>query len=283
MKKVLTNMLLLLIGVVQFGYASGKQSNAATNSYTDSGQGQPLVLIHPFPTDQRIWQPQVKELQKHYRVVTLDLQGFGQASPADGQAITMTQYADQVKQVLDKLHIKKAIIGGESMGGYVSLAFYAKYPDSVSGLILSDTQAIADTSQQQAKRERDAVDALENGTLKQISGFLPKAVAKTTSPALLKQIKSIMTAQAKEAYASGMRGMGLRYDTSSLLANSKLPILIITGDDDNIISPAQSQNMHELAVNSQLVVIKGAGHLTNVEKPAVWNKAVEKYFKEDNE
>ena len=99
-----------------------------TISYTDTGSGKPLILIHAFPTDQQLWNQQIAPLKKHFRVITLDLWGFGQSAPTDGKAITMPQYADEVNALLEHLHIQHAIIGGESMGGYISLAFLQKYP-----------------------------------------------------------------------------------------------------------------------------------------------------------
>lgn len=129
-------------------------------SYTDMGKGEPLILIHAFPTDKRLWNPQQKVLKSYFRIITLDLWGFGQSSPVNSKAVTMIQYADEVKQLLDQLHIQKAIIGGESMGGYVALAFLEKYPNNVSGLVLSDTQSISDNKKTKIKRESAAQDVL---------------------------------------------------------------------------------------------------------------------------
>lgn len=133
----------------------------------------------------------------------------------------MTEYADEVKQLLDQLHIQKAIIGGESMGGYIALAFLQKYPASVSGFL-----------------------------------------------------QNILEAQPATAVASALRGMARREDTSDVLAATQLPVLIITGDQDAVILPQQSQNMHHLTKNSKLVTITHAAHLSSVEQPVVWNQAV---------
>ena len=252
--------------------------NAATvssfMSYSDVGEGEPLVLIHAFPTDERLWEPQRAGLKQHFRVITLDLFGFGKSAPVDGHAVTMIDYADGVKQLLDQLHIEKAIIGGESMGGYIALAFLEKYPDSVSGLILSDTQSIADTDATKAKREATAVDVLENGTDKFINGFKPKALSPLASEQTRLMLQNMLASQSPSAVASALRGMALRTDTSNVLANTQLPILIMTGDQDILISPEQSQNMHLLAKNSKLITITNAGHLSSLEQPEQWNQAV---------
>lgn len=247
-------------------------------SYTDVGNGNPLVLIHAFPTDERLWDPQREELKKYFRVITLDLWGFGKSASANGRAITMTEYADEVKKLLDELHIDKAIIGGESMGGYIALAFYEKYADSVDGLILSDTQSIADSEETKQKREATAIDVLEHGTEKLIESFMPKALTARAPEQTKRFLKNILKAQNSNAVASALRGMALRNDTSYLLQKSTLPILIITGEEDTLISPQQSENMHQAAKNSRLVVLSNAAHLSNLERADEWNKAVVEMF-----
>ena len=243
-------------------------------SYTDTGTGTPLVLIHAFPTDKKLWEPQVAGLKKSFRVITLDLWGFGQSRKVNGSAVQMSQYADEVKQLLDQLHIHQAIIGGESMGGYVALSFLAKFPERVSGLILSDTQSIADSPEAEAKREAAALDILEHGNSHFIQGFMTKALSPKASIELKQTLQAILVAQSPEAMASGLRGMALRGDESQVLSHSTLPILILTGEADTLISPQQSRDMHALAINSKLVVIPEAGHLSSFEQSAAWNEAV---------
>lgn len=247
-------------------------------SYTDSGKGETLVLIHAFPTDKTLWLPQ-QTLTAHFRVITLDLWGFGKSEAVDGRAITMTQYADEVARLLKALQIKQAIIGGESMGGYVALAFWKKYPQQVSGLLLSNTQAIADSAETKAKRETTAVDILQHGSEVFIKNFLANVLSDQASESTRSGLANLLKGQAPQAFASALRGMAVREDNSALLANSHdLPILIITSDQDKVISPQQSQAMHDLAKGSHLVVLQGVGHLSNLESPAQWNRAVLDYF-----
>ncbi|HHF7365373.1 TPA: alpha/beta hydrolase [Legionella bozemanae] len=247
-------------------------------SYNDIGEGKPLILIHAFPTDQRLWQPQQEELKEHFRVITLDLLGFGESSSVDGKAISMAEYADEVKQLLDYLKIDKAIIGGESMGGYIALAFLEKYPNQTLGLVLSNTQAVADSPETKNTREKTALDVLENGTENLINGFMSKALSSNASQQTKDYLHHILTLQKLSAIASALRGMALRNSTSAILATAKLPILIITGELDNVISPQQSIDMHSLSKNSQLIILSNAGHLSNLEQPKQWNQAVIEMF-----
>ncbi len=247
-------------------------------SYTDVGSGTPLVLIHAFPTDQRLWDLQREKLKQYFRVITLDLPGFGKSSTVNGQAVQMSEYAEDVKTLLDHLHIQNAIVGGESMGGYIALAYLQQYPDSVDGLILSDTQAIADTEESKVKREATAVDVLAHGTTTLVAGFMPKALTAHAPQQTREQLQKILLEQKPTAVASALRGMALRSDTSTLLAETHLPILIITGDQDALITPQQSQNMHQLAKNSKLITVTDAAHLSNLEQPEQWNQAVVDMF-----
>ena len=273
----LKKLMLAALSCLIINSASAASYCISTNkciSYTDSGKGKPLVLIHAFPTDKNLWKPQQKELQKHFRVITLDLWGFGQSSPVDGQAISMTEYADETKALLDKLNITQAIIGGESMGGYIALAFLEKYPDAVSGLILSDTQSIPDSAEAKVKREATAVNILEHGTASLIDSFMPKALTANASEKMRAFLQNILASQSATTAASALRGMALRKDMSHVLENTNIPVLIITGQQDTLISPEQSQYMHKIVKNSTLVTIANAAHLSSLEQPEQWNKAI---------
>lgn len=237
-----------------------------------------LVLLHPFPTDHRLYEPQSNDLKKNFNVIAVDLKGFGKGNSTDGQAITMAAYAQDVKKQLDAQHIQKAIIGGESMGGYVALEFINQYPDQVVGLILSDTQTIADTDETKAKREAMAKDVLANGTKKMINDILPKALSPKADKHVIAYLKAIMQDQSATAVASGLRGMAMRNDTSNVLSGAKIPVLILTGDKDTLISVDQSKKMHALLKDSKLVIIANAGHLSSLEQPGKWNQAVRDMF-----
>ncbi|KTC99157.1 alpha/beta fold hydrolase [Legionella erythra] len=262
-------LLILLGGSMAYG--------APHIAYTDTGKGQALVLIHAFPTDKSLWVPQ-QSLASHFRVITLDLWGFGQSQSVSGEAVSMADYADEVALLLRRLRIKKAILAGESMGGYVALAFMKKYPLKTAGLVLSDTQAIADTPPMQEKREQTAQDILQHGSKAFVDGFLPKALSVHASDALRIWLNNLLSAQSPQAMASALRGMAIREESTSLLAETDLPILFITGADDTLISPAQSRAMQAITKTSRLVVIEDAGHLSNLEKPNVWNQAVVDFF-----
>lgn len=252
--------------------------NAKYISYSDSGQGEVLVLIHAFPTDRTLWIPQQLGLRDHFRVISLDLWGFGHSEGTTGHRVTMTNYANQVAQLLNQLYIKQAIIAGESMGGYVALAFLEKYPDRVKGLILSNTQAIADSSEVRELRNKQAIDVLVDNSDKLVNDFMAQALVADTSEQNRLILQNMLMVQSPFAIASALRGMALRKDQSEILANTSVPVLIITSDKDSVIPPQQSANMFALTKNSRLVVITDAGHLSSLEQPEQWNQAVIEMF-----
>lgn len=246
--------------------------------YEEEGEGKPLVLIHAFPTDSRLYELQREGLSKDFKVITPDLRGFGKSSDTGGNEVTMNQYAADIKALLDSIGVKKAIIGGESMGGYVALAFVENYPDRVEGLILSNTQSTADSPTAKQNRIETAKTVLLGGAEPVDNSFLPKATSANASEETKVQVKTIVTSQKPTAVASALLGMSDRSDTSNVLANLKIPVLIITSTNDQVIPFVQSQKMHALLPSSKLVTIQGAGHLSNIEKPDEWNQAVLSVF-----
>lgn len=282
MEVYLSKKFAFLLGIMLFVSQSMTFANSPNHfiSYTQTGHSTKpaIILIHAFPTDKRLWTPQQDALKQYFNVISLDLWGFGKSSATNGQAVTMETYAAEVKQLMDQLHLRKAIIAGESMGGYVALAFLKRYPDHVSGLVLSDTQAIADSAEAKTKREATAVDVLSHGSAQLIHDFMPKAFSPNVPTNVREFLQLVAEDQPPTGIASALRGMAEREDMMNLLSQADLPILIITGDQDVLISPEQSANMHATVKQSKLVMIANAGHLSNLEQPEQWNKAVIEMF-----
>ena len=146
--------------------------------FTDIGQGFPILLVPPCPTEAAFYQPNQKGLEKHFRVIAIDLFGFGFSSQRGitGQEIPLSAYAEQIKDVLDYLGIKKAVIGGESLGGMIALEFLYLYPEYISGMILSDTDADPETEEGKVTGKEWADMLLsKNGLEKWMNWFLPLA------------------------------------------------------------------------------------------------------------
>ena len=245
-----------------------------TLEYDDIGNGLPLLLIHGFPLDRTLWRSQIAGLQHAYRVIAPDLRGFGNSSETDGKAVSMDQYAADLKALLDSLSITQAVIGGISMGGYVALALYAQYSERVKGLILANTRATPDSIEGKQTRLDNAQKVSETGTSFLVESMAPKMLGPTVRTELAITVHSMMARQRAAGIMSALRGMAARPDRTSLLRFATVPTLIVTGSADTLIPPVDSEAMQALIPDSTLVNIPEAGHLSNIDKSDAFNDAI---------
>ncbi|HLF28331.1 MAG TPA: alpha/beta fold hydrolase [Anaerolineae bacterium] len=255
-------------------------SHHITFEYDDVGNGAPLLLIHGFPLDRSLWRAQIEGLQSVARVITPDLRGFGQSGDAP-ETMTMEEYAADLKLLLDSLSIKQAVVCGLSMGGYIALAFFAKYPNRVKGLILANTRAGADSEQAREARHANAKKAFEEGVPVLAEAMLPKMLTeqtRTTRDSLTTYVRSMMAHQPPAGVAAALRGMAARPDRTSILGAINVHTLIITSRDDTLIPPSESEALAKAIPGSKLVFIPNAAHLSNVENPEAFNAAVREFI-----
>ena len=235
-----------------------------------------LLLIHGFPLDHTLWQPNVTALARVAQELAPNLLAFG--SNGDVPAVlTMEQLADQLKEQLDAQGIQRTVLCGLSMGGYVALAFLERWPERVAGLILCNTRSTADTEEAKQGRENTALDALAKGSAVIARAMLPKLLSdhtRSTAPELAHTLEAMIARQRPEAIAAASRGMALRPDRTSVLRASDTPTLIITSENDALMPLPTSEAMHTAARHSSMVVLPHAGHLSNMEEAEGFNKAV---------
>lgn len=249
-------------------------------AYDDTGgNAMPLVLLHGFPLDRTLWADQ-NSLTDVARVIVPDLRGFGESQMPD-DATTIETYADDVRALLDALSIKSAIIAGLSMGGYITLAFCRKYAARVRGLILANTKAGADSAEGKKARDDNAALAREKGVSEIAERMLPKMLAPQTiaqQPDLANRVRAMMSRQSVAAVVAALGAMRDRPDSTPMLGDISAPTLIITGGEDHLIPPKESELMRDAIRGARLVVIPGAAHLSNVEQPQAFNQAVREFL-----
>lgn len=240
--------------------------------YLEAGSGQAIVLLHAFPLSAEQWLPQLGRVPAGCRIVAPDLRGFHGSGPAfepvglDG--VTIEQYASDVLALMTHLEIERGIVGGLSMGGYVALALMRVAPKRVSGLLLANTRAGADSPEGRANRDRMIDLVRREGPAAIAREMVPKLLGATTQrdqPDLADAIDRLIRLNTSEAIAAGLAAMRDRPDSTPLLPAIACPTTIVTGDEDTLIPPAESAAMHALIPGSRLVTIPKAGHLSNVE------------------
>jgi len=255
-------------------------SHGVAFEYDDVGNGVPLLMIHGFPLDRTVWRSQIEGLQSVARVIAPDLRGFGQSGDAP-ETMTMDDYAADLKALLDALSLTQAVVCGLSMGGYAALAFLARYPAVVKGLILANTRAAADSDQAREARYANARKVYDDGVPSIAEAMLPKMLTPATldhRPTLRTYVYAMMARQRPGGVAAALRGMAARPDRSEWIKSINIPTLIVTGSADTLVPAAESEAMARAIAGSKLVVIPGAAHLSNIEDPEAFNTAVGKFI-----
>ena len=240
-----------------------------------------LLCIHGFPLDGSFWQPQVQGLAGAAHVTAPDLRGFGADRRPVPEVMTMEAFAEDLMESLDRAGIERAVLCGLSMGGYVAMAFTERWPERVQGLILCNTRSTADNDAGKAAREQTALDALSKGAGVIARAMVPKVLSQRTRsqhPAEAQRIEEIMARQRPESIAAASRGMALRPDRTGLLRRIKVPALIVTGSEDNLMPLETSEAMNGARAGSELVVIPGAAHLSCSESPVEFNRHASRFL-----
>lgn len=248
-------------------------------AFEDVGSGEPIVLLHGYPFNRSLWREQIEVLKETNRVITPDLRGLGESPLAE--TATMDEMANDVAVLLDSLEIEEAIIGGLSMGSYVTFAFTRLFPHRVKGLILADTRPQSDTEEGKQNRERQAQLALSKGMGAIAEEMLPKLLAPSTiieSPEIVSRVSEMIVTTNPQGAANAQRGMAMRVDHTSLLTNINVPTLIIVGSEDVLTPPADSEKMNQAIPNSLLIIIEGAGHCSNLENPEMFSAALKAFL-----
>lgn len=250
-------------------------------AYSDQGEGRPLVLVHGYPLNRKLWRRQVDGLQDAARVLAPDLRGHGDSGATPG-VYTMDLLADDLKAFLDGVGITQPVtLCGLSMGGYVTFAFYRRYPERVENLILTATRAAADTPEVKANRSQAMQRARLEGIEAIIDGMLPRLVTAQTAarhPELVDELRAIMRHTSLEAVLGDLEGMRERADSTSTLEQIRVPTLVIHGAQDVIVPLAEAQAMQAAIPGAQLVVIENAGHLPNLEQTEAFNRAIQDFI-----
>lgn len=243
----------------------------------DVGQGTPLVLLHAFPLSSAMWLSQRERLAPRFRVITPDLRGFG-GSRLGEEEPSVDAMADDVAQMLRVRGISKAVIGGLSMGGYVAMALCRRHPDRVQGLILADTKANADPDAVRETRLRWAEQLeAENSVKVLLDEVLPDLVGSTTlrqRALVYGRVRGLVQATPPAAAAWAQRAMAARPDSLDTLRETRVPALVLVGDEDALASEEEARTMADALPNGELLVIQRSGHLTAVEQPDLFNQAV---------
>jgi 3-oxoadipate enol-lactonase len=223
-----------------------------------------------------MWEPQLSLAGYGWRVIVPELRGFGDGA-GDPPTTSMDDYAADVIDLLDALHIEDAAICGLSMGGYTAFAMFRLAPRYFRAMILADTKSPGDSPEAVAGRKSMQQLVREKGQSAVADALLPRLVGDTTKrgrPDVIDHLRRQITGSSVEAIAGALTALMTRPDSTPTLASIHCPVQILVGDEDALTPPPLSEQMHRDIAGSELVVIPGAGHMSNMEQPQRFNDAL---------
>ena len=248
-------------------------------SYDDIGRGSPVVFLHAFPLDRTMWAAQTSALAAEQRCLAIDLRGFGESAAAP--PYSMDRYAGDVVAVLDTARVDRATIVALSMGGYVAFALWRRYANRVRALVLADTKATADAPDARDRRreliEVARTDGSEAVAARQSVGILGKTT-RERRPDIVSTVHGIMARASVDGIIGALEAMLARPDSTPTLATISVPTLVVAGEEDVITPPKEARALHQEIAGSRLEILSGAGHLSNIERPAAFNAVLGEFL-----
>lgn len=228
-----------------------------------------------------MWQPQLRYFEDKYNVIAPDLRGHRYGPKSIGPWM-IEHFVDDLKRLIDQNNLKQVILCGLSMGGYVALHFAQKYPESLAGLVLCDTQSAGDTNEVKDQRYIFVKRVLKEGLGGFANEFSMSALSdktKVNQPDIQKRIVEMILENDPVDIARVAGAMASRRDSTPYLKDISCPVLVLVGSEDKVTSPETNLQMSKLIKCSDFKIIENAGHLSNLEQPEVFNNYLDVFIK----
>ncbi len=249
-----------------------------TIHYQDTGKGPAIVLLHGFLESLDMWEEYAKRLSGDFRVVSIDLPGFGKSEML-AEIHTMEILADSVKAVLDQLKISECVMIGHSMGGYIDLVFAEKYPEMIKGIGIFHSHAGEDNAEGKRNRNR-AISAIQNNHVGFAREFIQDLFAPSNLERLSKEIqvlKDKASEISKEAIIAAMAGMRDRTSKLHVLQQTDVPVLFIAGRQDKRIPLDKVMEQATLPIHSDILVLGNIGHMGFLEAKEICLRKIKNF------
>ena len=245
-----------------------------------------LLFLHAFPLNARMWEPQLAAFAaRGWRAIAPHVRGWGSDPGSDPMAplavSAIDDYAGDVIDLLDTLHIPDAVVVGLSMGGYVALAMMRLAPRYLHGMVLADTRADADTPEGAANRDRMAQLARERGVAAVVDELIPKLLGPATrrdNPAVEATVRSLAAQNSVSGVVGALHALKTRPDSTPLLTSIHVPALVVAGEEDAITPPAVAEGLQKRIAGSTLSIIPRAGHLSSLENTDAFNATLAQFL-----
>jgi pimeloyl-ACP methyl ester carboxylesterase len=249
-------------------------------AYTTVGKGRAVVLLHGFLGSGEIWRDLIPRLSRSYRVIAIDLPGHGE-SACYGYVHSMELMAQSVKSVLDHLRLRRYVLVGHSMGGYVALAFAELYPENVRGLCLFHSTAFADSDERKEERER-AIALVRADRRVYTSSTIKSLFAAGNIKYMKEEIafaSQVALKTSRRGIVAALRGMKDRIARDVILGLVSYPVMMVIGAQDSMVSPEQLMEQSTSLKKPSVLLLEHDGHFGFLESPKRCLKALRKFLR----
>ena len=256
------------------------RASGVAMSYRDLGEGDPLVLLHAFPLNGRMFESQMRAFSGSHRVVAPDYPGFGR-SPRTPAQPDIHYYAEGVRSLLDRLHLERVILGGVSMGGYVAFECMRLFPERVIALVLANTRPEPDSEETKENRTETALRVADEGVGVLVELQMERLLTPYTlqnDEELVENVRAMIFENSPDGVVAALGAMRERPDSTPLLGEISVPTLVVGGEEDGIITPEVVGAMAAKIPGARHVTIPRTGHLSNLEAPEKFNAAVAEFL-----
>jgi pimeloyl-ACP methyl ester carboxylesterase len=248
--------------------------------YSDSGEGLPVVFLHGFCETSDIWAGIQSHLVKNFRVITIDLPGFG-GSPLLDYTFSLEGVAKEIKNFLDSIKLNKYVLIGHSLGGYITLAFAELFEDKLLGLGLFHSSVFEDNSEKKENRTKLMEFIKSNGVKTFLKTFIPSLFYKENVNALkdiIYDLKKSAEQTQPESIIQYARAMRDRNNSEEMLKKFSKPVMFIIGDEDASVPLNKSLQQVKLPRNSHFLRLAETGHMGMFEKPDETTQFIEGFL-----
>src|SRR6266540_1468588 len=255
-----------------------KANGISINYQVDGLDGAPwLVLSNSLATNLAMWDDQVRELGRAFRVLRYDQRGHGTTEAPAGRYTFELLIADALA-LMDALAIRKAHFAGLSMGGATALGLAQQHPDRLDRVIVCDSpcQSTPTSSQQWEERiviaQKQGMEALVEPTM---TRWFPPEVMKA-NPLHLDKVRQMIRATPVNGFI-GCAAALANHNYAAAVASVKRPVLFMVGEKDGVAPPAM-RKLNEALPGSRYVELAGAGHISNLDQPQAFTRAIEEFL-----
>jgi pimeloyl-ACP methyl ester carboxylesterase len=247
-------------------------------SYSDIGKGTAVVLLHGFLENKTMWKDLAPSLAKKNRVIAIDLLGHGETDCL-GYVHSMEENAEIVKAILSHLRIRKALVIGHSMGGYVALAFAELYPETIKGIVLLNSTAKEDNEERKVNRDR-AIKAVKQNYINFVRMSITNLFGENNRERLENEIETVKLEALKtplQGIVATLEGMKIRKDRQFILKTTDFTKLLILGKKDGVL--IYDDNISQIENTNTELISFPDGHMSHIENKEELETVVLRFLK----